>query len=150
MRALVSLLAANPHIWSLNLGEREGFAFTVSEYDIICRAIELGCTGLAMGWIEHQWGALGHACHAKGRFFDALNVNRRRMQAEARQIFAATGDLSIAMRRIPWRDRHYRQGLRASSGVAGLSEYALMGQHHIRNGVAVWGNVDGALAAMSH
>jgi len=147
MRAVVAYLIAHPHVWALNLGERSGFAFTAVDYNILCKGVESGHTGLALCWIEHQDGGLSTAA-TKRRFFKAVNDNRIRLQDKARAVFALTHSEEAAMRLIPWRDRDYRQRLvestRRWTGLT-LGEYTCMGQHHLKKGVDIWGVVDGKL-----
>ena len=129
MRALVRLLVLNPQIFSLNLGERVQQALTASEYDILASAVEAGCTGLALCWIEHN----------PERLRNAVNENRRRLQEQAFDIYKLTGHAATVWARIPWRDTEYRQRLVAS--CSGLSDYGALGQHHV-TGLKVWTEED--------
>ena len=127
MRTLVRLLVLNPQIFSLNLGERKGFYLTMADYRIVARAVETGCTGLALCWLEHE----------PERLWAAVNANRRRLQDKARSIFAVTGHAATAWACIPWRDPVYRDRLMAAH--PGKSEYTALGQHHVR-GLDRWGD----------
>jgi len=134
MRALVRLLVRNTQIFSLNLGERGGVFFTPREYEILSRAVEAGCTGLALGWVEY----------GETRFLRAVNENRRRIQSLAREAYSLTRSAPTAMSLVPWRDGAYRDRLVASCG---LGEYTAMGQHHVRQ-LERWG--EGRFASMDN
>jgi len=139
MRALVGLLTTHTMVHSLNLGERNGCDFSPPEYNILCTAIESNLTGLALGWIENQLGALATPTGEK-RFNMALHNNRERLQTEARQIFKLTGRIESALQHVPWRDPAYRE--RLSRSCPGLGIYTAMGQHQLRHGVEAWGEAE--------
>ena len=151
MRAVVAYLVAHPNVWSVNFGERNGFAFSPEDYNILCEGVESGLTGLAVCWIEYQGGGLSSSTCVKGRFFDAVNANRRRLQDKARAVYALTGSEAAAMRLIPWRDRAYRKRLVETTRRftrLSLGEYTCMGQHHLRHGVDLWGAVGGEIVTV--